>query len=130
MPGAANIPADLLYSDTHEWLRIEGKEAVIGITGFAQEALGDITYVELPAVGDAFSVGQPFGSVESVKAASDLIAPADGTVVAVNDALENSPELLNVSPYDEGWLARIALPGAPDGLMDAKKYEEFCAGEK
>ncbi|MDR2850490.1 MAG: glycine cleavage system protein GcvH [Desulfovibrio sp.] len=123
-------PAELLYSDTHEWLRVEGQEAVVGITRFAQDALGDITYVELPDIGSAFQAGQTFGSVESVKAASDLVAPANGTVTAVNTALEDAPELLNTSPYGKGWLARIELTAKPDTLMDAAGYDVFCATEK
>ena len=122
-------PADILYHKSHEWLRVEGDEAVVGITNFAQEALGDITYVDLPAVGDSVSAGEEFGSVESVKAASELYAPATGEVVAVNDALADAPELLNSSPYQDGWMVRIKLEAKADGLMDAEAYEELCASE-
>lgn len=122
-------PADLLYSKSHEWARLEGGEAVIGITAFAQESLGDITYVELPLVGDSLAVDQEFGSIESVKAASDLVSPVSGAVVGVNTALEDAPEKCNSDPYGEGWLIRVKLAGAPEGLMDAAAYEAFCATE-
>lgn len=123
-----SYPADLLYSPSHEWVKIEGDEAVVGITFFAQESLGDITYVELPAVGDAVTADKEFGSVESVKAASDLISPVNGEVTAVNDALENAPEQINATPYD-AWIIRVKLFGKPEGLMDAAAYEEHCKNE-
>ena len=100
----ATNPTNLLYSKSHEWVRLEGDEAVVGITHFAQESLGDITYVELPLVGDEVSEEGEFGSVESVKAASDLYSPVTGEVVAVNAALADHPELINQSPYGDGWL--------------------------
>ncbi|MBQ9452318.1 MAG: glycine cleavage system protein GcvH [Desulfovibrio sp.] len=126
---AAN-PQALLYSKTHEWTRIEGDEAVVGITDFAQESLGDITYVELPAVGDRLDVEKEFGSVESVKAASDLVSPVAGEVVAINEALENAPEACNADPYGKGWLVRVKLAAKPEGLMDAAAYEAHCAAER
>lgn len=122
-----SIPADLLYTDTHEWVRIEGDEAVIGITQFAQEQLGDLTFVDLPAVGDTLAVGQEMGSVESVKAASELYSPLAGTVSAVNDALSGAPELVNQSPYAEGWMVRVKLASAPEGLLSAADYEAAVA---
>lgn len=122
-------PADLLYHKSHEWLRVEGGEAVIGITNFAQESLGDITYVDLPAVGDTVTAGEEFGSIESVKAASELYAPATGEVVAVNDALADAPEMVNKAPFSEGWMVRIRLDGAPEGLLDAAAYDALCAAE-
>ncbi|WP_165177913.1 glycine cleavage system protein GcvH [Desulfovibrio sp. ZJ369] len=122
-------PADLLYSKSHEWARLEGEEAVIGITAFAQESLGDITYVELPPTGDELAVEQEFGSIESVKAASDLLSPVSGAVIAVNTALEDAPEKCNSDPYGEGWLIRVKLAEKPQGLMDAAAYEAFCATE-
>lgn len=124
-----NIPAELKYSKTHEWIRIEGDEAVIGITHFAQEQLGDLTFVDLPGVGDSLDIEQEMGSVESVKAASELYAPVSGEVVAVNDALASAPELVNQSPYGDGWMLRIRLSGAPEGLMDAEAYGEIVASE-
>ena len=123
----ASNPTALLYSQSHEWARLEGDEAVVGITFFAQESLGDITYVELPAVGDALGEDKEFGTVESVKAASDLISPVSGTVTAVNAALENNPELCNSDPYGQGWLLRVRLDHKPGGLMDAAAYEAYCA---
>ncbi|MEG6505089.1 glycine cleavage system protein GcvH [Nitratidesulfovibrio sp. 1201_IL3209] len=124
-----SIPADLLYTDTHEWVRIEGDEAVIGITQFAQEQLGDLTFVDLPAVGDTLANGQEMGSVESVKAASELYSPLAGTVSAVNDALSGAPELVNQSPYTDGWMVRVKLDGKPEGLLSAADYEAVVARE-
>lgn len=124
-----SIPADLLYTDTHEWVRIEGDEAVIGITQFAQEQLGDLTFVDLPAVGDTLAIGQEMGSVESVKAASELYSPLAGTVSAVNDALSGAPELVNQSPYTDGWMVRVKLSATPEGLLSAADYEAVVARE-
>jgi len=121
-----NIPENLLYSDSHEWIRIEGKEAVIGITQHAADQLGDVTYVDLPAVGARLTVGKEFGSIESVKAVSDLYAPAEGSVIAVNEALANAPELVNQSPYGDGWMVRVSLTAAPAGLMGAADYAKCC----
>lgn len=124
-----SIPAELKYSKTHEWIRIEGDEAVIGITHFAQEQLGDLTFVDLPGVGDTLEVEQEMGSVESVKAASELYAPVAGEVVAVNDALASAPELANQSPYTEGWMLRVKLAATPEDLLDAAAYGELVASE-
>ncbi|WP_022656880.1 glycine cleavage system protein GcvH [uncultured Desulfovibrio sp.] len=124
-----NDPIGLLYSKSHEWARLEGDQAVIGITAFAQESLGDITYVELPQVGDALAADKEFGSVESVKAASDLVSPVNGEVLEVNAVLEDAPEKCNSDPYGEGWLVRVKLSGKPEGLMDAAAYGAFCATE-
>ena len=121
-----NNPTDILYAKTHEWVRVEGEEAVIGITDHAQHALGDITYVELPAVGDALAAGQEMGAVESVKAASDLYSPVSGEVVAVNEVLNDSPEVVNQSPYEQGWMVRVRLSSAPSGLLSAAEYESVC----
>lgn len=122
-------PAELLYSKSHEWAKIEGDVAVVGITHFAQESLGDITYVELPQVGDTVAAGKEFGSVESVKAASDLISPVNGEVLEVNAALESTPELCNSDPHAGGWLIRVKLAGQPEGLLDVAAYEALCATE-
>ncbi len=119
-------PTDRQYASTHEWLRIEGDEAVVGITDHAQEALGDITYVDLPAPGRGIEAGVEFGAIESVKAASDLYAPASGEVLAVNARLQDAPELVNQDPYGEGWMIRIRLrtPAAAGyALLDAAAYE-------
>ncbi len=120
-------PADLLYDKTHEWVRIEGEEAVIGITHFAQDSLGDITYIDLPSEGTVLSTGDEFGSIESVKAASELYSPVNGEVIAANNDLNATPEVVNSSPYTDGWMLRIKLSSKPEGLMDAKAYEAFCA---
>ena len=121
-----NIPDNLLYRDSHEWIRIEGKEAVIGITHYAAEQLGDVTYVDLPAVGARLTAGKEFGSIESVKAVSELYAPAGGSVIAVNEALANAPELVNQSPYGNGWMVRVSLSAEPAGLMGAADYAKCC----
>lgn len=123
-------PTDLLYSASHEWVKVNGEDAVVGITDFAQESLGDITYVDLPAVGDSVTAQSEFGSVESVKAASDLISPVSGEVVAINDMLADSPEKINADAFGEGWLIRVRLSAAPQGLMDAAAYEEHCKNEQ
>jgi glycine cleavage system H protein len=120
------VPADLSYTADDEWIRFEGNEGVIGITDYAQDQLGDIVYVELPAVGATFQLGAPFGVVESVKAVADLFAPIGGSVVETNTALSDSPELVNGSPYDEGWLIRLRLdePADRETLLDAERYRE------
>jgi glycine cleavage system H protein len=123
-----NTPQDLHYAKSDEWVRIEGEIATIGISDYAQDALNDIVYVELPSVGDSFKKGDSFGSVESVKAASDLYAPVSGTVTEVNSELEDSPELINSDPYGKGWIIKLKLDGAPDlsDLMDADAYIAYC----
>lgn len=123
----ANIPAHLKYTAEHEWLiAAEDGTATIGITHHAQAALGDITFVELPAVGDSFGTGDTFGVVESVKAASDLYLPVAGEVVAVNEALDGAPETLNADPYGAGWIVKIKLadPAELGSLLDADGYEQ------
>jgi glycine cleavage system H protein len=128
----SNIPADLKYSRSHEWVRLQGSEAVIGITDHAQESLSDVVYVELPAVGSTFSLGDRFGVVESVKAASDLYLPLSGMVVAVNEGLAADPSVVNTDPYGQGWMLRIKYRnlGAESGeLLDAATYEELTVAE-
>ena len=122
-------PGDLRYSKEHEWVRIEGSTATIGITSFAADELGDIVFIELPEVGSRLSQFGSFGVVESVKAVSDLYAPISGEVTAVNDALSDQPELLNSDAYGEGWIATVALAdtGELDALMDADAYAELTA---
>jgi len=120
------------YAETHEWARKENDVVTCGITDHAQESLSDIVYVELPEVGDTFEKGDAFGVVESVKAASDVYLPVGGEIVAVNDALEDTPELVNQDPYGEGWLIQFN-PSAPDeldDLMDSAAYEAFVAEEE
>ncbi len=126
MESRMNTPADLSYTDTHEWVRIENDEAVLGITEYAQHTLGDITYVELPSVGDTLTEGAEMGTVESVKAASDLFSPVSGTVTAVNGELADHPDLVNQAPYEGGWMVRVALSGRPSGLLNAADYEKLC----
>jgi len=124
------LPQDLQYSRTHEWVRITGDEATVGITAFAQEQLGDIVFVELPGAGKQVGKGEQLGNIESVKAVSELFAPVAGEVVAVNAALQDHPELLNQDPFGEGWLVRLKVaPGATAGLLDAAAYEKFLAEE-
>lgn len=119
------FPKNLRYSEEHEWVRVEGNKAYIGITEFAQSELGDIVFVELPEVGAAIKQDEPFGSVESVKTVSELYAPVSGTVVEVNGNLEDAPELVNSSSYDKAWMIVVELSDASelDKLMDADKYE-------
>jgi glycine cleavage system H protein len=122
-----SIRPDLLYAPSHEWVRIEGSEAVIGISFFAQEQLGDLTFVGLPAVGTVLAQGKELGSVESVKAANDIYSPVAGEVIAVNGILENAPEKVNESPYDDGWMIRVKLSAQPSGLLNANDYEKMTA---
>ena len=128
------IPDDLKYTAEHEWVRVEsgddGKVATIGITDYAQDALGDVVFVQLPNVGDAVSAGQTFGEVESTKSVSDIYAPVAGTVVAVNDALVDSPQLLNDDPYGEGWICEIEATdsGHYDQLLGPAAYIHLVEG--
>jgi glycine cleavage system H protein len=124
-----SVKADLKYAASHEWVRLEGSEAVIGITFFAQEQLGDLTFVDLPKVGDKLVSGKEMGAVESVKAASDIYSPVDGEVIAVNEELENAPEKVNQDPYGQGWLVRVRLSVEPSGLLNAAQYEAQLASE-
>ncbi|MFY0543968.1 glycine cleavage system protein GcvH [Brevibacillus sp. H7] len=119
------FPKNLRYSEEHEWVRVEGNKAYIGITAFAQSELGDIVFVELPEVGATVKQDEPFGSVESVKTVSELYAPVSGKVVEVNGELETAPELVNSSPYEQAWMIVVELsdPSELDKLMDADKYE-------
>jgi glycine cleavage system H protein len=120
-------PADRFYTKEHEWVKIEGQTATVGITDYAQSSLGDIVYVELPAPGAALERGKPLGVVESVKAVSDIYAPLPGTVAEVNAAVEDDPALVNRDPFGEGWLVKVSLTddASPDGLLDAGAYAEF-----
>lgn len=120
-----SIPSDLLYTKSHEWIRLEGDVATVGITWYAQDALGDVVFVELPEVGRELEAEDDFGVVESVKAVSDVYAPLSGEVVEVNEDLSDSPERINESPYVEGWLIKIRLsdPAQAGELLDASAYE-------
>jgi glycine cleavage system H protein len=118
------FPTELKYTPSHEWAKIEGDTATVGITSFAQEQLGDITFVDLPAVGAQVTQGSEFGSIESVKAASELYSPVTGEVIEVNSALESSPELVNQQPFEGGWMIKVKLSAEPQGLLDASAYEQ------
>jgi glycine cleavage system H protein len=118
------FPTDLKYTPSHEWAKIEGDTATVGITSFAQEQLGDITFVDLPAVGAQVTQGSEFGSIESVKAASELYSPVTGEVIEVNAALEANPELVNQEAFEGGWMMKVKLSAEPQGLLDAAAYEK------
>jgi glycine cleavage system H protein len=122
-------PADLRYSEEHEWVRMDGDLATIGITAYAQDSLGDIVFVELPSVGRTLSGGEGFGVVESVKAVSDVYSPVPGEIVEVNTGLETTPEHVNNAPYGDGWMIRVRVSDASalDKLMDADAYTAFTA---
>jgi glycine cleavage system H protein len=118
-------PAELQYTKTHEWIKIEGDSATVGISDYAQDSLGDVVYVELPDVGASYEAGAPFGALESVKAASDLNMPVGGEVIEVNQPLIDQPELLNSDPYGDGWLIKIKLAPGVGALMSAEAYEKY-----
>ena len=124
----SNIPADLLYTKDHEWLKVhDDGTATVGITDYAQESLGDITFVEFPGAGESFASGDTFGVVESVKAASDLFMPVDAEVLEINDSVDSSPEVLNEDPYEAGWLLKIKLADSSQvgALLSADAYAEI-----
>jgi glycine cleavage system H protein len=125
-----NLPEDLRYAATHEWARLDGENVKVGITDYGQDRLGDITFVELPQVGDSFSKGEQFGTVESTKAVSELFAPVGGEVVAVNANLSDSPGLVNEDPYAAGWIIEIKLesPQDLDSLLNSAAYREMLGG--
>jgi glycine cleavage system H protein len=126
-----NVPRDLKFTKTHEWVRVEGDTAVVGITDFAQDQLSDLTYVELPGVGDAVAAQDEVAVLESVKAASDIYAPMAGTVEAVNDGLVEHPELVNSSPYEDGWIFKLKPENLADAdaLLSADQYDELIPDE-
>jgi glycine cleavage system H protein len=127
----ANTPSDLRYSKDHEWIRIAGDQATIGVTDHAQQQLGEVVFIELPKVGDTFEATDPFGSVESVKAVSEVYTPVTGSVVEVNPALEGDPDLINTDPYGEGWIVKIKMsnPAEVNGLLTAAQYEAYLKDE-
>jgi glycine cleavage system H protein len=127
----ANYPDTLRYTKEHEWARLSGNTATVGITSFAKDQLGDVVYLELPEVGATVTRGQPFGVVESTKAVSELFAPVSGKVTGVNKALVDAPEQINDDPYEKGWMVEIELssPGETSELLSAKQYEELTASE-
>lgn len=123
-----NIPKDLKYTKNDEWIKVEGKTGLIGVSDFAQNSLSDVVYVELPEAGDVFNKGETFGVVESVKAASDIYMPVSGEVIEVNEVLTQQYELVNKDPYGKAWMVKINIsePSELDGLMDAAAYEAYC----
>ena len=124
-----SIPKDLRYTQEHEWVKVEGNKVRVGITDFAQHELGDIVFVELPEVGDTVTFNEPFGSVESVKTVSELYSPVSGTVVEVNEALSDSPEFVNESPYENAWMIVVELSNEAEveALLTAEAYEELIS---
>ncbi len=124
-----SVPEELQYTRSHEWVRTEGDTATIGITDHAQDELGDIVFIELPEQGTTFEAGDSFGTVESVKAVSDLYTPVGGEVVEVNEALDSSPETINEDPYGEGWIVKLRVSDEGAGLLSASDYEQFLEEE-
>jgi len=122
-----NCPAELKYTKEHEWLRIDGDSAVVGITDYAQGELGDIVFVELPSVGGEIKAGEAFGTIEAVKAVSDMYAPVSGKILEVNEALEDDPMVINRDPYSEGWMVKVRISNSSElnALMDAAAYESL-----
>ena len=128
--GEVSLPDDLRYADDHEWVRLQGEKVRIGISDYAQDQLGDIVVVELPKVGDAFKKGDEFGVVESVKAVAELYMPVSGEIATVNSAIEESPELVNQKPYDEGWMIEVVSsdPSEWEALMNSEAYKKMLKG--
>ena len=124
-----SVPEELQYTKSHEWVRTEDDIATIGITDHAQEELGDIVFIELPEVGATFEVGDAFGTVESVKAVSDLYAPVGGEVVEVNETLDDTPERINEDPYGDGWIVKLRVSNEGSGLLSASDYEQLLEEE-
>lgn len=127
----ANIPEDLRYSKDHEWVSVSGDTAAIGITDYAQSSLGDVVYIDLPRVGDSFGTHEAFGSVESVKAVSEIFTPVAGEVIEVNTALNDTPEKVNNDPYGEAWFVKVKMsnPGEADAMLSAEEYEEYLSSQ-
>ncbi len=123
-----NVPESLKYTNDHEWIKIEGDIATVGITDFAQGELGDIVYVEIETEGEEIEEGEVFGTVEAVKTVSDLFMPVSGTITEVNGELEDSPELVNEDPYGKGWMIKIKMSGGADSLLDAAAYQDVIGG--
>jgi len=127
-----DFPSDLKYSKEHEWVKLEGETATVGITDYAQDSLGDVVYVELPSEGGSVTKGEPFGVVESVKAVSDLYAPVSGSVTEVNDAVVDSTDAVNEDPYGDAWMIRVKVesPDELDDLMNSEEYQAFIEEEQ
>ena len=124
-----SLPAELLYGRSHEWIRVEGDAVVIGITNYAQDQLGEVVYVELPEVGTGVAIGEELGTLESVKAVSEFLAPVGGEVIGVNERLEDEPNLVNEDPYGDGWLVKISGSVEGEDLLDAEAYQQFLEQE-
>ncbi len=124
-------PGEYLYSEKHEWIKVEGDMCLLGITAFAQEELGEVVHVELPELGETYEQDAEIGTIESVKAVAEVYTPVGGEVVEVNEALDDEPETVNEDPHGRGWLARLKMtdPGQVEGLMNAEKYEAFVQGD-
>lgn len=124
-----NVPTDLKYTEEHEWVAIEGDIATVGITDYAQGELGDLVFIELPQVGDEVTMSDPFGTIEAVKAVSDLFAPVSGTVTEVNEFLADDPEIVNKDPYSDGWMIKVKMSNAEDleSLLSADAYKDLIA---
>ena len=127
----ANVPEDLHYSKDHEWVRVDGNIAIVGITDYAQDSLGDVVYVELPKAGEKFAANESFGSVESVKAVSEVFSPVSGEIAEINESLTDEPEKVNADPYGDGWMIRVKMSaaGEVDSLLTAAEYEDFTKAE-
>ncbi|MCC6329566.1 MAG: glycine cleavage system protein GcvH [Acidobacteria bacterium] len=127
----SNIPENLRYSKDHEWVLVDGETASIGITDYAQNSLGDVVYIDLPRVGDKFGVHESFGSVESVKAVSEIFTPVAGEVTEVNDGLNDTPEKVNSDPYGDAWFMKVKMenPGEVDAMLSAVEYEEYLSSQ-
>src|SRR5690606_26609133 len=128
----SNIPENLRYSKDHEWVSVEGDTATIGITDYAQSSLGDVVYIDFPRVGDKFEAHAAFGSVESVKAVSEIFTPLAGEVAEGNEGLNDAPESVNTDPYGEGWMVKLKMdnPGEADGLLSGEEYEEYLSSQE
>jgi glycine cleavage system H protein len=126
-----NVPQELSYSKEHEWIRVEGGDCTVGVTDYAQDQLGDVVFVELPEVGEKFAINDAVASVESVKAVSDIYLPLSGEIVAVNESILDSPELINDDPYGEGWIMKLRMDDSSelDGLLSPSDYENYVAEE-
>lgn len=124
-----NIPENLRYSKDHEWIAVDGETATIGITDYAQHSLGDVVYIDLPRAGDKFGTHEAFGSVESVKAVSEIFTPVAGEVLEVNESINDTPESVNKEPYTDGWMVKVKMdnPGEADAMLSAVEYEEYLA---
>lgn len=125
----SNIPENLRYSKDHEWVGVSGDVATVGITDYAQHSLGDVVYIDMPRVGDKFTTHEAFGSVESVKAVSEIFMPVGGEITEVNDGLNDTPEAVNNDPYAAGWMIKVKMdkPGDADAMLSAEEYEEYLA---